>query len=76
MTVALELQNKHWGNTLTTVTDNNRTVACYCKTVPVDSMTVSGNHTRVAGYRTTMTGEPLTIHSPCSQISAHNHSQM
>ena len=69
--VLLASQNKHWGNTLTTVTDNGMTVACHCATVPVNSMTVSGNHTKVDGYHTTITGEPATKHSPCLQISAH-----
>ena len=55
---------QHWYNTLTTVTDDSLTVECPCTTVPVNSMTVSGNHMKDAGYRTTITGEPVTKHTP------------
>ena len=57
-TIALASQNEHLCNTLMTVTDNSMTIACSCTTVPVKSMMVSGNHTVVAGYGTTITGDP------------------
>ena len=69
MTVALALQNEHWYNTLTTVTDNSATVTCHCTTVPVDSTMVSGNPDKVAGYRT-ITGDPMTKRTASPQKSA------
>ena len=50
-------------NTLTRVTDNSTTVACHCTTVPVNSMMVSDNHTKVAGCGTAITGDPMKKHT-------------
>ena len=38
--------------TLATVTDKSMTGACYCATVPINSMTVAGNCTTKSGDST------------------------
>ena len=75
--IAVASQNEHWCNTLKTVTDNSTAVACHCTTVPFTSATVLGNPTKIAGYGTTITGEPTTKHTPCSKFyQLHDPSQM
>ena len=39
-------------------------------TIVQQSQEVSGNHTKVASYHTTITGEPMTKHTPRLQKTA------